>query len=206
MGRLHAFSLQSLNCNVQQILGTTSKVYHPSLTLPMQPIILRIHTQTFSSSRNLSRSAIDQHVWSRVFRRVSGSFGHLTSRWDDLCFSYFSNFLLAASASEYNPPAHTDWFTSPSVLAIAIYDALLTLPREVDCIWRQKRSAVTVLYFWQRYCIILLVVSRMQNPFDLTVSISLWRLNCCLINFGQRCVCGDHFLPQCRSSTAVAMQ
>ena len=38
-----------------------------------------------------------------------------------------------------------------TVAAIAIYDPYLTFPNEIHCIWRRKKSIVTVLFVICRY-------------------------------------------------------
>ena len=48
--------------------------------------------------------------------------------------------------------------------AIGVYDTLLTLPREVQCIWSMKPSMVTVVYVCARYGTLLVGISVMINP------------------------------------------
>jgi len=49
-------------------------------------------------------------------------------------------------------------------IVILFYDNLLTFSREVDCVWRRKFSAVTVLYVMQRYCLMLDITLRLIVP------------------------------------------
>jgi len=58
---------------------------------------------------------------------------------------------------------------STASIAILVYDSLLTFSREVDCIWRRKFSAVTVLYVLQRYCLLFSMVLRQFHPTNLVV-------------------------------------
>ena len=53
--------------------------------------------------------------------------------------------------------------------AIVVYDTLLTLPREIQCIWRMKPSMLTAIYVCARYGIVLEAVSCMINPHDTMV-------------------------------------
>lgn len=56
-----------------------------------------------------------------------------------------------------------------SELVLCVYDTLLTFSREVDCIWRRKSSAITFLFISQRYCMIVLSILRLINPYGLDV-------------------------------------
>jgi len=61
----------------------------------------------------------------------------------------------------------SDWLVNSYCLAaivIGSYDVLLTFSREVDCIWRRKFSAVTVLYVVNRYCRISVNILYLSSP------------------------------------------
>lgn len=47
---------------------------------------------------------------------------------------------------------------------VLLYDALLTISREVDCVWKRKFSVVTFIFFIERYCMIVLAALRLYNP------------------------------------------
>lgn len=49
-------------------------------------------------------------------------------------------------------------------LVLVAYDTLLTFSREVNCIWRQNLSSVTVLYVTQRYCKVGLYIMYIVTP------------------------------------------
>jgi len=49
-----------------------------------------------------------------------------------------------------------------------IYDTLLTFSREIDCIWKRKSGAVTLLFISQRYCMMFLTILRMIVPTEMT--------------------------------------
>jgi len=68
-----------------------------------------------------------------------------------------------SSTGSYEP---AQFVKACTIVPIAIlgYDTLLTFSREVDCIWRRRFSAVTVLYVMQRYCMILAVTFRLAVP------------------------------------------
>jgi len=47
---------------------------------------------------------------------------------------------------------------------IVAYDTCLTFSREVESIWRRKSSAVTILFFTQRYVLLVTAIVRLCNP------------------------------------------
>ena len=55
------------------------------------------------------------------------------------------------------------------ITAIGFYDAFLTLSREIAYIWTQKFNTVSILYLWQRFCVLLIAVVRFPNPTTLLV-------------------------------------
>jgi len=58
-------------------------------------------------------------------------------------------------------------------LVLAIYDALLTFSREIECIWKRKSSVAMVLYISQRYMTILLPFITVYNPVQLHSCIAM---------------------------------
>ena len=78
------------------------------------------------------------------------------------------------------------WLELRPLLVLAIYDAFTTFPQEVQCAWKRKKNAVTILYLCIRYGIILDVFIQVLDEFypfrTIAVSISI------------RCVCPNYVL------------
>lgn len=66
------------------------------------------------------------------------------------------------------------------MIVIQVYDILLTLSRELDCIWRRKITAVTVIYAVIRYGTLLQVsvqiVLNTWTPISASVCYNFWFL------------------------------
>ena len=67
---------------------------------------------------------------------------------------------IAAAFGTHSPNVYVSFETNLNCTVIVVYNTLLTFSREVTCIWRRKFSAVTVLFFTQRYCMLILAGFR----------------------------------------------
>ncbi|PSR71205.1 hypothetical protein PHLCEN_2v12859 [Hermanssonia centrifuga] len=56
------------------------------------------------------------------------------------------------------------------LLALTLYDHILTLPQEIDHIWRRKVTGVTVLFVANRYITLCMIFLVFQSTWSDSVS------------------------------------
>ena len=96
--------------------------------------------------------------------------------------------------------------TNP-VLALALYDLLISFAQEIQHIWRRKFSLVTLLYIFIRYGTIislsLILFQQMHRSQSITVSNYLYSICFCQYWWSCRCKWGFIYDQSCANQKAI---